>query len=73
MTSFQMGHVEVRVTPTTTTDITNDVVRQITELLGPGWDDKAKHDVWASILNGMTRAQSIMMKAGSNGDYPRHL
>lgn len=73
MSRIVIGTVEVSIRPTTVTDVTNDVVRQISEILGPGWDAKAKHEVWVAILNGLTRVQTITLKAGSHADYPRDL
>ena len=61
MTNIQMGQVMVQTV--TATEITDETVRKISELLGPDWDDKAKHDVWVAILNGITRAQSIIMRS----------
>jgi hypothetical protein len=61
MTNIQMGQVKVQTV--TATEITDEIVERISELLGPGWNDKAKHDVWVAILNGITRAQSIIMRS----------
>lgn len=69
MSRIAIGTVEVSIRPTTVPDVTDDVVRQISEILGPDWDAKAKHDVWVAILNGLTRVQALTLKAGSNGNY----
>lgn len=73
MSRIAIGTVEVSIRPTTITDVTDDVVRQLSEILGPDWDAKGKHDVWVTILNGLTRVQALTLKAGANGDYPRDL
>ena len=73
MTNIQVGSVEVSVKPTTITDITTDVVNNISVILGEGWDAKAKHDVWVVVLNGLARAQLITVGNGSYADHPRDL
>lgn len=57
MTNFHMGQVTVHTA--TPSEIADETVRKISEVLGPGWDSKAKYDVWVAILNGITRAQNM--------------